>query len=133
MFANCNMPGMDFAIPDACKTPTGPSVLPLPYPNTAMKIMGLLPTTNMRNLLTFMPAHNIITTMPTSMGDTTGVLMGLVSQTIMGPDRNIRCSMKVLTQAMPVTRMLDNSLQNQMNAPGGMTLLPGQVKVINLA
>ncbi|MBA2880277.1 hypothetical protein HNR65_000584 [Desulfosalsimonas propionicica] len=132
MFANCSMPGMDFAMPDPCKTPTGPVPTPIPYPNMTMKIMGLPPTTNMRNLLTFLPAHNIMSTMPTSMGDTTGVLMGLVSQTIMGPGRNVRCSVKTITQAMPVTRMLDNSLQNQVNAPGGMTLVPGQFKVINL-
>lgn len=133
MFANNSMPGMDFAMPDACKTPIGPAPVPIPYPNMGIKIMGLPPTTNMRHLLTFMPSHHIMTSIPTSLGDFGGVLMGLVSQTIMGPNRNVRCSMKMISGAMPVTRMLDNSLQNAINAPGGMTLVPGQFKVINLA
>ncbi|MCF8104181.1 MAG: DUF4150 domain-containing protein [Desulfohalobiaceae bacterium] len=134
MFANCSMPGMDSAMPDTCKTPTPAGVpAPIPYPNFGMKIMAFPFLTNFRHLLTFLPSHNIITTVPTSLGDFTGVLMGLVSQSIMGPTRNSRCSMKMITGATPATRMLDNSLQNGINAPSGMTLVPGQFKVIYLA
>lgn len=133
MFSNCSMPGMDFAFPDVCTTPYGPATIPTPYPNIGMKIMGLPPTANMKHLLTFMPSHNVVTTVPTSMGDTTGVLLGVASGLIMGPDRNTRCSVKMITGGTPATRMLDNTLQNSTNAPTGLTLVPGQFKVINLA
>ncbi len=59
--------------------------------------------------------------------------MGVASGMVMGPARNTRCSMKVITGGTPATRMLDNSLQNSTNVPSGMTLVPGQFKVILLS
>ncbi len=133
MFANCSMPGMDFAFPDVCRTPAPPPVvmLPIPYPNMALKPMALPPTTSIRHLISFMPSHHIGTTIPTTTGDYGGVLGGMVSQVFMGPARNLRCSVKVITGGMPATRLLDNTLQNLTNAPG-MTLVPGQFKVLYL-
>ncbi len=133
MFANCSMPGMDFAMPDVCMTPMAPSPIPVPYPNMGMKIMALPPTANMKQLLTFMPAHNVVTTVPATLGDFGGVLLGVASGMVMGPDINTRCSTKIITGATPATRMLDNSIQNSTNAPGGMTLVPGQFKILYLA
>ena len=133
MFGNCSMPGMDFGMPDVCTTPYGPATIPTPYPNMGMKIMALPPTASMRHLLTFMPSHNVVTTTPTSLGDFAGVLLGVASGLIMGPVRNIRCSMKMITGATPATRMLDNSLQNSTNVPTGMSLVPGQFKVLYLS
>ena len=92
--------------------------------------MAIPPTASMKHLIMFMPSHNICTTVPTSIGDTTGVQMGVASGMVMGPARNIRCSMKVITGGTPATRMLDNSLQNSTNVPTGMTLVPGQFKVL---
>jgi hypothetical protein len=92
--------------------------------------MALPPTTSMKHLISMMPAHNIGTTIPTSMGDTTGVAGGVASGLIMGPARNTKCSVKVFTGGMPATRWLDNTLQNSTNVPGGMTLVPGQFKVM---
>ncbi len=133
MFANCSMPGMDIGLPDVCLTPFGPAVVPVPYPNFGMKVTALPPTTNMKHLITFMPSHNIVTTLPTSLGDFSGVLLGVMSGMIMGPVRNTRCSMKVITGGTPATRMLDNSLQNLTNVPSGMTLVPGQFKVVHMS
>ncbi|MCP3927720.1 MAG: DUF4150 domain-containing protein [Bacteroidetes bacterium] len=134
MFANCSMPGMDIAFPDVCKTPAPPPVVmvPIPYPNMSTKIMAIPPTASMKHLITFMPSHHIGTTIPTTMGDTTGVLGGVASQIMMGPARNIRCSMKIITGGMPATRMLDNTMQNLTNT-SGMTLVPGQFKVIYMS
>lgn len=131
MFANCSMPGMDFAFPDVCRTPAPPPVVmvPIPYPNMAVKTMAIPPTASMKHLITFMPSHHIGTTVPTSMGDNTGALGGMASQIMMGPARNIKCSTKVITGGMPATRWLDNTMQNLTNA-SGMTLAPGQFKVL---
>ncbi|MBC8440583.1 MAG: DUF4150 domain-containing protein [Deltaproteobacteria bacterium] len=133
MFANCSMPGMDIAFPDVCKTPAPPPVVtvPIPYPNMAVKVMAIPPTASMKHLIMFMPAHHIGTTVPTSMGDNTGALGGVASQIMMGPARNIRCSMKIITGGLPATRMLDNTMQNLTNT-SGMTLIPGQFKVLYL-
>ncbi len=133
MFANCSMPGMDMAMPDVCKTPVPPPVtqIPVPYPNLGMRATALPPTTSMKHLLTVMPSHNISTTMPTSLGDTAGVLGGMVSSTMMGPVRNTKCSSKIITGGTPATRMLDTTIQNNINA-SGMTLVPGQFKVLYL-
>ncbi len=133
MFANCSMPGMDFGMPDVCLTPAAPAPVPVPYPNIGMKAMALPPTTSMKHLIMFMPSHNIGTTIPTSMGDNAGVLMGVASGLVMGPVKNTKCSTKVITGGTPATRMLDTTMQNSTNVPSGMTLVPGQFKVLYLS
>ena len=134
MFANCSMPGMDMAMPDVCKTPVPPPVVtvPIPYPNMAMKVMAIPPTASMKHLIMFMPSHHIGTTVPTSMGDNTWALGGVASQIMMGPARNTKCSTKIITGGMPATRMLDTTMQNLTNT-SGMTLVPGQFKVLYLS
>ena len=132
MFANCSMPGMDIAFPDVCKTPVGPAIVPIPYPNISMKAMALPPTASMKHLIMFMPSHHVGTTVPTTMGDNAGVLGGVASQIMMGPSRNTKSSMKVITGGMPATRMLDTTMQNLTNT-SGMTLVPGQFKVLYLS
>ena len=132
MFANCSLSGMDFGMPDVCLTPAppSPSPIPIPYPNTAQKMMAIPPTASLRLLLTMMPAHNVGTTIPMTMGDNVGVSMGVMSGTVMGPSRNTLCSAKVFHGGMPATRMLDMAMQNSTNVPAGMSLAPSQTKVM---
>ena len=133
MFANCSMPGMDIAFPDVCKTPVPPPVvmLPIPYPNFSLKAMAIPPTASMKHLIMFMPSHHVGTIIPTTMGDTAGLLGGIASQIMMGPAQNTTCSTKVITGGLPATRMLDGTIQNLMNC-SGITLVPGQFKVLYL-
>ncbi len=77
-----------------------------------------------------MPAHNMGTTIPLSMGDNAGVNMGVASGTVMGPARNIMGSVKVFTGGMPATKALSPAMQNSTNCPGGMTMVPSQFKVL---
>jgi len=132
MFANCSLGGMDFGMPDVCLTPAPPlpSPVPIPYPNTAMLPMALPPTTSLKHLISMMPAHNLGTTIPTSMGDNAGVAGGVASGMMMGPARNTMGSVKVFTGGMPATKMLSMALQNSTNVPTGMTLVPSQFKVM---
>ncbi len=131
MFANCSMGGMDFGMPDVCLTPAPPAPpIPVPYPNTAQLPMAVPPTANMKHLISMMPAHNLGTTIPMSMGDNAGVNMGVASGTVMGPARNTMGSTKVFTGGMPSTKMLSTAMQNSTNVPGGMTLAPSQTKVM---
>lgn len=130
MFANCSLAGMDMGAPDVCLTPAppSPSPIPIPYPNMAQLPMAI--PNCVKVMITMMPAHNIGTTIPISNGDEAGVAMGVMSGTIIGPARNLKCSAKVMHCGMPATRMLDNAMQNSTNVPGGMTLVPSQFKVM---
>ncbi len=129
MFANCSLNGMQIAIGDVCLTPAVPSPLPVPYPNLAMLPTALPPTTSLKHYISNMPAHNLGTTIPMSLGDNAGVLLGVASGTVMGPGRNTVGSVKVITGGTPATKLLSPTLQNSTNIPG-MTGVPSQPKVL---
>ena len=130
VFSKTQMPGMDFGFPDVCLTPVGPVPVPIPYPNIAMPPTAI--PTQFKVFTLCMPNHNLATMTPLTNGDNAGVAMGVASGMIMGPDRNLLGSFKVLTGGPPATKMLSPSLQNNTNAPG-LTLVPSQPKVIILA
>ena len=65
-----------------------------------------------------MPIHNILTTTPLSNGDQAGVATGVASGTIIGPSRHTLGSFKVFSSAMPQTKMLNPTLQNNTNMMG---------------
>jgi len=120
MFANCQMGGMNMAFPDV-----------IPYPNIALGPTALPPTACLKVLLMAGPAHTLMTTIPMSNGDNAGVLMGVVSQIVMGPSRHLMGSTNVLYGGIPATKMTSMTGQNGMNLNiPGMTLVPAQFKVL---
>ena len=127
MFANCQLMGMDLAFPDICKTP--PALIPIPYPNFALGFMGIPNAWNI--LLMGMPAHNLLTTIPLTNGDNPGLMLGLISPSVMGPSRHITCVPNVLFKCIPATRLTSLTVQNRFNALG-MRIVPSQVKVVLL-
>jgi len=132
MFANCQMGGVNNAMPDVCKTPAPPApFVPIPYPNIALGSTALPPTACLKVLLMAGPAHTLMTTIPMSNGDNAGVLMGVASQMVMGPSRHLMGSTNVLYGGIPATKMTGMTGQNgmSMNIPG-MTLVPAQIKVL---
>lgn len=137
MFANCSLMGMSMGFPDVCLTPipspVGPIPVPLPYPNIALLPTMLPPTTSIRHLLTMLPAHNIVSTAPMTKGDQAGVMMGVMSGMIMGPSRNLVGSARVFTGGTPAARWLGNTMQNMVNCPAGLNLVPSQFRVMNLS
>jgi hypothetical protein len=84
----------------------------------------------MKHFISMMPAHNMATMVPMSMGDNAGAIGGVMSGMMMGPARSIMGSVKVMTGGLPATKMLSPAMQNMTNAPTGMTLAPSQVKVL---
>lgn len=136
MFANCSLAGMNIAPgTDVCLTPVpspaGPIPTPMPYPNMAQLPMALPPTCNMKHFTCMMPTHTLATTIPMSSGDEPGCMPGgVMSGIIIGPSRHIKGSVKVFSGGMPITRMLDMTMQNLTNANGGMTTVPSQTKVM---
>lgn len=132
MFANTQSYAMNLGFPDVCKTPIGPVVTPIPYPNISETTTAIPNIFN--QFITCMPIHNLMTTVPTSSGNEAGSLLGVVSQLIKGPTIHMLGSFKVFRTIMPATKMLSMSGQNGMalNIPG-VTLSPSQVKVLYLS
>jgi hypothetical protein len=130
MFANNQMGGQDIGVPDVCLTPAGPALVPVPYPNVAMGLMGVPAAYNV--LFGGAPAHNLGTTVVMTNGDNAGVATGVASGTVMGPSRHLTGAFSVLVGGMPATRLTSMSLQNSTNCPGAR-LVPSQVVVLLLA
>jgi len=126
MFGNSQMGGVNIGFPDICKTPP---MIPIPYPNISFGPVGFPPAFKIFWMCT--PSHNIMTMPMFSIGDTPGILLGLVSQTVMAPTRHIIGAFTMLLMGLPATRMTTINIQNTLNCPG-MTLVPSQIKVIIL-
>ncbi|HTJ80876.1 MAG TPA: DUF4150 domain-containing protein [Polyangiaceae bacterium] len=126
MFGNSQMGGVNIGFPDICKTPP---MIPIPYPNISFGPTGFPPAFKIFWMCT--PSHNIMTMPMFSVGDTPGILLGLVSQTVMAPTRHVIGAFTMLLMGLPATRMTTINIQNVLNCPG-MTLVPSQIKVIIL-
>ena len=134
MFCNTIGPGaaLNFGFPDVCKTPVGPLVVPLPYPNIAMHTMHVPSQTNI--IIGGGLAENLMTMGTLSNGDNAGVLMGVISSLDMGPDRNTMGSTKVLIGGAFATRLTSTTGQNGVSPNTvGMTIAPSQVTVLILS
>lgn len=125
------LPAMDFAFPDVCRTPVGPAIVPLPYPNIGLSNTAV--PTQVKVMLTCMPAHNLTTQKPISNGDTAGVGLGMVSNLMMGPVSAATCSSNFFVGGLPAIKMTGATKQNGAcpNAAGA-TLSPSQVKLMSL-
>jgi hypothetical protein len=127
MFGKTQMMGLDLGFPDVCKLPT---LVPVPFPNIGLSPMGVGAAYNILNVCA--PAHNLLTTVPITMGDNAGILGGVVSQTDMGPSRRVTGSFTILLDGIPATRLTSMGPQNTINCPG-MTIVPSQLTVLYLA
>ncbi|MFG1295541.1 DUF4150 domain-containing protein [Xanthobacter variabilis] len=125
------LPAMDFAFPDTCRTPVGPAIVPLPYPNIGLSNTAV--PTQTKVCLTCMPAHNLLTQKPLSNGDTAGVGLGMVSNLMMGPVSAASGSTNFFIGGMPAIKMSGPTKQNGAcpNA-AGLTISPSQMKVMSL-
>jgi hypothetical protein len=125
MFSTTQLGGLDLGFPDVCKSPP-----PIPYPNIAPRPLGVPAAYNILNVCA--PAHNMLTTVVLSTGDTPGILGGVISQTDMGPSRRVTGAFTVLLDGMPATRLTSMGPQNLINCPG-ITIVPSQLTVLYLA
>ena len=132
-FVNANgpMPAMNLAFPDVCNTPVGPVIVPVPYPNMTMSTTAI--PTQARFLLMCMPAHNMTTIRPISMGDNAGLAMGIMSGMVMGPDAAMLGSTNLFIGGPPATKM---GMPTKQNGAGpnafGMSICPSQVRLMAL-
>jgi hypothetical protein len=128
MFAKTQMMGMALGFPDVCLTPM-PVPVPIPYPNFALPPMGLPAAYNV--LFFCAPAHNLLTTVVFTLGDTPGILGGVVSHLFDAPQRDLTGMFTCLVWGIPATRMLSIGITNLINAPS-FTIVPSQLKVLLL-
>lgn len=132
MFANNNLGVLNFGFPDVCLVPMVPAPVPTPFPNLAFS------TTHIPSVFNVIfgggLAENLITTGTVSNGDEAGVLMGLISHFMDGPDRPFLGSFKTLVGGIFGTRLTTVNGQNGM-LPNtvGISLTPGQVRVLLLS
>ncbi|MDA9504540.1 hypothetical protein XI09_07255 [Bradyrhizobium sp. CCBAU 11386] len=125
------MPAADHGFPDVCNTPTGPALVPVPYPNTTMN-MTAIPTQS-RCFIMCMPAHNMTTERAISMGDNAGVALGVVSGLVMGPGRAKAGSDNLSIGGSPATKMGMPTKQNGASPNVlGVSISPSQTRLMAL-
>lgn len=128
MFANTQMGGLDFGFPDVCLTPL-PVPTPLPYPNFALGPLGIPAAYNI--LFCCAPAHNLLTTIPLTLGDQPGIALGVASGMVMGPSRRLTAMFTCLVDGIPATRLTSIGLHNMTNIIG-FRIVPSQILVLLL-
>ena len=130
MFANNMLVNMNLGFPDVCLTPMGPVITPIPYPNISTTDMALPTVPNV--LIEGTPGQNMLSMVMLSLGDDTGLMGGVACGMIMGPTIPLEGAFTVLVNAMPITRLTTENIQNMTNCPG-TTITPGQFTMLVLA
>jgi hypothetical protein len=109
-------------------TPVGPTPTLISYLNISLQYLGI--PTQFKILFECMPAHNLMTSRVPSLGNFPGILLGVASKMVMGPDRHMMGSPELFIGGPPATGMCDPTGANGMaaNIPG-VTVSPSQLKV----
>jgi carboxyl-terminal processing protease len=115
--------GGNFGFPDVCLTPVGPAVVPIPYPNVALNAMAASFSPNV--LFTMMPALNMGTVIPLTLGDQPGV----ANPTVMGPAEYTTGVFDVLVNGLPAISLTNMSTGNDMNDGLASVLVPSVTNV----
>lgn len=131
MFCNSQgpIPAMGFAMPDVCLTPFGPVITPVPYPNMSMSPTAI--PNQFSVLIMGMPAHNLGTVRPITMGDQPGVNLSPLSGTEMASGTDAMGSTNLLIGGPPSTKMTMPTRQN-LTAAFGTGISPSQTVMMAL-
>lgn len=129
MLASTQLIGLDLGFPDVCLTP--PALLPIPYPDMGFPMMAIPIAVTI--LFTGGFAHNMMTTIPITLGDFPGVGTGVLSHTVVGPSRRLFLnSYTTFLFGSPANRLCSFGPQNMINTIG-FSLIPGTLAVLLLA
>lgn len=96
---------------DICKTPAGPAIVPIPYPNIATTATPG-PGYTTKTLVMGTPMYTKNSKIALSNGDQPGVAMGVISSKIMGMCEVVMASTDVKAEGGGVARTLDSTLSN---------------------
>src|SRR4029079_13141320 len=97
--------------------------VPIPYPNFALGPIGIPPAPNV--LFTCTPAHNLLTTIPITLGDQPGIALGVASGMVMGRAPRLTAMFPCLVDGIPAQRLTSIGLHNLTNMIG-MRIVPSQ-------
>jgi len=122
--ASNNGVGMNVGFPDVCLTPVGPAVVPIPYPNMGMNVMAVPFSPNI--LLTMMPALNMASTMPITLGDQPGVANPLY----MMAGGYVVGNPTILVNGLPGVNLTCPTYGNMHNDSLGAALVPSVTNVL---
>ena len=114
--------GMNIGFPDVCVTPVGPVPTPIPYPNMAMNATAVPFAANV--LVSFVPALNMGSSEPMTLGDQAGVL-----SPFMGPGRYTMGNPVVMVNALPAINLLCPTTGNNMVNGLGAVMVPSITNV----
>ncbi len=114
--------GMNIGFPDVCVTPVGPVPTPIPYPNMALNATMVPFAPNV--LVSFVPALNMGSVAPMTLGDQAGVL-----SPFMGPGMATMGNPTVLVNALPATNLLCPTTGNNMINALGAVMVPSITNV----
>lgn len=133
MFALTLGAGQSMALPDVCLTPSGPVVIPVPYPNIADSSVTLPAVNNV--LIECMPAVNQMSIGLVSQGDEAGALMGVVSHMIAGQTQYLVGCATIIVGGAPQQRLTSTTGQNSLGVMpncAGICAVPSQTTVLTL-
>ncbi len=129
MFANTNLGVMSLGFPDVCTTPMFPAPVPIPYPNITFSLTHV--PSQFQVIIGGGLAENLLTQGTVSLGDFSGVLLGVASGLDAGPDRPLMGSFKTLFGPVFSTRLTTLGIGNGTNVPM-VSLVPVQFRVLLL-
>lgn len=126
---SCTKGGTCFAFPDVCKTPIGPSMVPIPYPNLGQ--VAQAKKTSKKVKFVKKEVVTIKSEIPRTSGDEPGVGKGIVSGKVMGKVTYKKCSSKVKAEGNKVAHLISTTGHNGGTANMiGAQVSPSQTKVI---
>lgn len=116
--------GMNMGFPDPCLTVVGPALAPIPYPNMGMNVLAAPFSPNI--FLTMMPALNMGSLIPMTMGDEPGAPNVIFKQmggyTVGNP--------KVIMNGLPAANLTCPTYGNMHNDAVGAALVPSVTNVL---
>ena len=107
--------GVTMAFPDVCKTPVGPAVVPIPYPNIAKSSDTASGASTVKcdgNPVCVKDSNFMVST-----GDEAGSLLGVASNKVKGKAEFVNFSFDVQFEGKNVPRAMDLMLHNDKNTP----------------
>ena len=125
--------GQVFAFPDVCKVPAPPApFVPVPFPNIGMCNQANGGTCSKKVKILNQPVITKASEITRTMGDEAGTLKGVASGTNMDKATFKLGVSKVKVEGNDIVNLLKMTAQNgaSANAPAGMVIAPGQVKVL---
>lgn len=117
-------PSLSFGAPDVCRTPVGPIIVPIPYPNFAAHAMAcVFSTVVTANML---PALNLASIIAMTTGDEPGV----AHWTVKGIGTFAVGNPVVFIEGLPGIMLTAQTMGNKMNCPTGAVIAPGAPNVL---